>query len=156
MRIEDADAVYSRDSAASFNVEAVVSKLAANAGGNQPRILASNIPKQLAEITVGEDQLCSCKTADAAIYLLARTLDPRTYEGVAREWQSNKDAISGATVDRTKSDLAARFEPFQQDSGRFFANEAVAEAQAIFDALGDTASQAQRLRDLVNPNDGEG
>ena len=154
MRVEDADAVYSKETASSFDVEALVSQLTQR--GPQPLVLASNIPTELAEITVGEDQLCSCKTADAAIYLLARTLDPLTYGEVAREWQANKNAISGATVDRTKIDLAARFAPFQQDSNRFFANEAIAKSQAIFDALGDTATQGQRLRDLANPNDGEG
>lgn len=126
-----------------------------NSPATQNKILASNIPTQLAEITVGEDQLCSCKTFDAQIYLLAATLDPLTYRPVTALWQENKDAYAGEALDIRSQNLAQYFEPFQADSSRFFANPAVAAAQGIFDALGGVANAAESIRnaaDQLKPN----
>lgn len=152
--VSDADNVVTDDAGFVAAIEAQRQTIK-NTPATQNKILASNVPTQLAEITVGEDQLCSCKTFDAQIYLLSAALDPLTYRPITSLWQENKDAYAGAALDIRSQNLAQYFEPFQADSSRFFANPAVAASQGIFDALGGVANAADAIRnaaDQLNPN----
>ena len=147
--VSDADNVVSDDAGFVAALQAQRESVK-NTPATQNKILASNVPTQLAEITVGEDQLCSCKTFDAQIYLLAAALDPLTYRPVTALWQKNKDAFAGEVLDVRSQNLGKYFEPFQQDSTRFFANDAIAKSQAIFDSLGGVAGAADEIRNAID------
>jgi len=147
--ISEADNVYRPGSdptkPGSLDLDKTLSKLSQNPK-SQYSVLASNVPVELATLTIGEDQICSCKTSDAQTYLLAAALDPNSYDPITKVWIQNKDAYAGATLDGNSRTWAQLFEPFQEDSAKFFANPAIAAAQEAVASVGEIAAIADAIR----------
>jgi hypothetical protein len=153
--IPSADRIYDGpddSTPGSFNLELTLSRLG-QTPATQNRILASNIPVELAAIDVGDGEACSCLSYDAQIFLQAAALDPKTYRPVVQLWQDQKDAYSGANADTRQGDLAARFAPFQRDDSRFFLNPVREASQEVGQSLGDVNQAAQRIRDNLRRGD---